>query len=319
MRKKGKWKVIGYSFLGIIIVAVAALGFEYYQLQPKNHFKNIPVVTSSKSGTTEQTKQQSDTNDPKFNILVMGSDARPGETIGHSDTMLLAHVDLGKNQINAVSIPRDSRVYLDGFGYTKLTSVQYILQANNGAKNGMEGAVKAISDFTGVPINYYVETNFGGLQSMIDAMGGIQMNVPTDVKIGNQVINAGTHFLDGKTVLSLARERHSLANGDYGRQQLQLEALKGIAKEALKPGNIPKFPSLVHSVSKYMIGTNMSTEDMISLGLAMKSFDANKQLHYQQLTGVGKSMYDDILKANNDEIVINQQKMKSIIAKYFQN
>jgi len=319
MRKKGKWKVIGYSFLGIIIVAVAALGFEYYQLQPKNHFKNIPVVTSSKSGTTEQTKQQSDTNDPKFNILVMGSDARPGETIGHSDTMLLAHVDLGKNQINAVSIPRDSRVYLDGFGYTKLTSVQYILQANNGAKNGMEGAVKAISDFTGVPINYYVETNFGGLQSMIDAMGGIQMNVPTDVKIGNQVINAGTHFLDGKTVLSLARERHSLANGDYGRQQLQLEALKGIAKEALKPGNIPKFPSLVHSVSKYMIGSNMSTEDMISLGLAMKSFNVNKQLHYQQLTGVGKSMYDDILKANNDEIVINQQKMKSIIAKYFQN
>jgi polyisoprenyl-teichoic acid--peptidoglycan teichoic acid transferase len=322
MKKKRKWKVIGYSFLGIIIVAVAALGFEYYQLQPANHFKNIPVVnsgTAGTTGTTGKTKQQSNPKDPNFNILIMGSDERPGQTVGHSDTMLLAHVDLGKNQINAISIPRDSRVHLDGYGYTKLTSVQYILQATKGSKAGIEGAVKAISDFTGVPINYYVETNFEGLQSMIDTMGGIQMNVPTDVKIGNQVINAGSHYLDGKTVLSLARERHSLANGDYGRQQLQLEALKGIAKEALKPAKITKLPSLVNSLSKYMIGTNMSTSDMASLGLAMKDFNPNNNLKYQQLTGVGRTMYDDILKANNAQIVIDQGKMKNIVAEYFKD
>ncbi|MBI0579869.1 LCP family protein [Neobacillus cucumis] len=315
-KKRSKWKVFGYSLLGIIVVAIAAVGFTYYQLQPKNHFKNIPVVNAN-AGTTEQKTQPSNSTGTNFNLLIMGSDARPGQKIGHTDSMLLAHVDLDKNQINAVSIPRDTRVHLDGYGYTKLTSVQYILQANKGPKKGMEGAVKAISDFTGVPINYYVETNFDGLQSMIDTLGGINMYVPTDVKIGNKVITAGSHFLDGKTVLSLSRERHSLANGDYGRQQLQLEALKGIAKQALQPGNVAKMPSLVNSVSKYMVGTNMSTSDMVSLGLAMKDFDPNKQLKYKQLTGVGRTMYDDILKANNSEIIIDPKLLKSTIGKYF--
>jgi len=68
-----------------------------------------------------------------------------------------------------------------------------------------------------------------------------------------------------------------------------------------------------------MIATNMSTSDMVSLGLAVKNFDPNKQVNYQQLQGVGESLYDDILKAKNDEIVIDQQQMQSIIAKDFQN
>jgi LCP family protein required for cell wall assembly len=321
MKKKSKWKVIGYSFLGMIMVAVAALGIGYYLLQPKNHFKTIPVISTGKTtgNSTGKTNQQSKTNHSAFNILIMGSDARPGETIGHSDTMMLAHVDLDKNEINAISIPRDTRVHLDGYGNTKLTSVQYILQADKGPKQGIEGAVNAISELTGVPINYYIETNFEGLQSMIDTLGGITINVPADEKINNQVITAGPHFFDGKMVLALARERHSLANGDYGRQQVQLEALKGIAKAALNPSSIPKLPSLVNSVSKYMIGTNMSTSDMLSLGLAVKDIDPNKQLHYQQIDGMERTMYDDILKANNSEIVIDPQQMKTIIAQYFQS
>jgi polyisoprenyl-teichoic acid--peptidoglycan teichoic acid transferase len=99
----------------------------------------------------------------------------------------------------------------------------------------------------------------------------------------------------------------------------QVEVMKGIAKEALSPGNIPKLPSLINSTSNYVIATNMSTSDMLSLGLAMKNFDLNKQLNYKQLPGVGKNMYDDILKANNAEIVIDPQQMKTIIAQYFQN
>lgn len=317
MKKKRKrtWKVVGLSFLGIIILAAGAIAYEFYQLQPKNHFKTVPVVESGKTKNTNNTQPQ---NSNSFNLLIMGSDQRSGQKLGHSDTMLLMHVDLNKNQVNAVSIPRDTRVHLDGYGYTKLTSVQYILEAKKGTEEGIKGAAQAISELTGVPINYYLETNFEGFQSMVDAVGGIQMNVPTNVKIGSQTISPGSHFFDGKTVLSVVRERHSLANGDYGRQQLQLEALKGIAKAAVSPNNITKLPSLANSLSSYLLATNMSTSDMVSLGMAMKDIDPNTQVNYQQLTGVGQKLYDDILKAKNDEIVIDQQQMKEIIAKDFQ-
>lgn len=316
MKRRKKWKAIRNSFLGIIIVAAAVFAYEYYQLQPKNHFNAMPVV-----GSKNETQNMANT--PWVNILVMGSDQRQGDTGGHTDSMILVHVDLKKDQANAVSIPRDTRVHLNGYGYTKLTSVQYILQTKYGSKPGAEQAANFISQYTGVPINYYLETNFDGLQAMVDALGGIQMNVPATVKIGSlenhapEVIPAGPHFFDGGTVLALVRERHSLANGDYGRQQMQLEAIKGIAKTTLNPQNLPKLPSLVNSLSSYIIATNMSTTDMASLGLAMKNLDPNKQLHYQQIPGTQEILYDDILEANNDEIVVNPQQMKNIIAANF--
>ena len=316
-KKKSKWKVIGFSFLGILILAAAAIGYEYYHLQPENHFKDVPVVSTGKTDSQNTDQEKTNQENPSFNILIMGSDQRPGQKIGHSDTMMLMHVDLGTKQVNAVSIPRDTRIHLDGYGYTKLTSVQYILQANHGPKKGIEEAVGTISEFTGVPINYYVENNFEGLQAMIDAVGGIEMNVTQTEKIGTQVIEPGTHFFDGATALAVTRERHSVANGDYGRQQMQLEALKGIAKAALSPSKLSKLPSLVNSTSQYMIATNMSTSDMVSLGLAMKDIDPNKQLNYQQLKGTGRTMHDDILKANNSQIVIDPEELKSTIAQYF--
>lgn len=307
MKKKSKWKKIRNSFLILIILIVAGLGFAYYQLQPNQHFKNVPIVGGGNAN------QESNGT---VNILLMGSDQRPGETIGHSDTMILAHVDLKTKQVNAISIPRDTRVHLDGYGYTKLTSVQYVLQSKYGPKQGIEGAVKAISEFTGVPINYYAETNFQGLSAMVDALGGITMDVPETVKINNQVVTAGPHFVNGTQALALARERHTAAGGDYGRQMAQVAILKGIAKEALSPTNIPKLPSLVSSMSNYMLATNMSTSDMVSLGMAEKNVDPN-QVKYKQLQGVQESLYDDVLKARNDQIVIDQQQMKSIIAEYF--
>jgi anionic cell wall polymer biosynthesis LytR-Cps2A-Psr (LCP) family protein len=197
--------------------------------------------------------------------------------------------------------------------------VQYVLQAKNGPKKGIEGAVNVISDLTGVPINYYVETNFEGLQAMIDAVGGIEMNVPVAEKTDAGVIPAGTHLLDGKTVLALSRERHSVAGGDYGRQEMQLETLKGIAKASLKPGNLSKLPSLVSTASHYIVATNMSNTDMVSLGLAVKDIDPNKQLQYQQLKGTGKRMYDDVLRASNSQIVITPVEIETTIQRYFQS
>ncbi|WP_141770540.1 LCP family protein, partial [Bacillus sp. MUM 116] len=174
-------------------------------------------------------------------------------------------------------------------------------------------------------INYYVETNYWGFQSMVNSVGDIDMHVPFDVTLThpwykenkNKVIQAGNHTLDGKLVTEIVHERYSLKNGEYGRQQLQEEAMKGIAKKALDPSNIANLPSLINSISDFIVASNMSTSDMLSLGLAVKEFDPNKQLSYHQLHGVGKSMYDDILKANNSQIVLDQQQIKEIMSKYF--
>ncbi|MBT2733665.1 LCP family protein [Bacillus sp. ISL-7] len=324
-KNKRKWKIAGFSLLGIILLIVAGLGYEYYKIQPNNHFTTVPVVSSGKTDDSTSTSESVEVKAPVFNLLLIGSDERKGQNVGHSDSMMLVHVDLTKHQYDAISIPRDTRVHLDGYGYTKLTSVQYIMQATKGAQKGVEAAVNAVAELTGTPINYYVETNYGGFQAMVDAVDGIEMSVPFDVKLTHPwygenkdtVISAGTHSFDGKMVAEVVHERYSLASGEYGRQKLQEEALKGITKKALSPNNITNLPSLVKSIPDFVIATNMSTQDMLSLGLAAKDFDPNTQLEYHQIPGEGKRMYDDILKANNYQLVINQDKIKDLVAQNF--
>ncbi|WP_020155846.1 LCP family protein [Caldibacillus debilis] len=319
--KKKRIRIIGYSLLAIFLLTLGIGIYAYQHYKPENHFKKVPLISAGDkkaNGTVE-------IDDPVFNVLLIGSDQRKGQKIGHSDSMMVVHVDLKKHQYHILSIPRDSRVHLDGYGYTKLTSVQYVMQAKHGSKKGIEEAVKAISEFTGIPINYYVETNYWGLEGMVDVLGGIEMNVPFDVRLThpwykenqNKVITAGTHTFDGKMVTELVHERYSLANGDYGRQQLQGEVLKAIAKKALSVGNIPKLPKLFDSISDFIVETNMTKSDIISMAYAVKDFDPDTQVHYHQLKGKGQTLYDDVLQANNSQIVIDEKDMKDIVEKYF--
>jgi len=325
--------MIGLIILSVLLIGTASGIYAYNQLQPENHFQTVPVLnspteTNDEKPTSEKKEEETvELENPIFNVLLIGSDQRKGSNIGHTDSMMVVHVDLTKKEYHMVSIPRDSRVYLENYGYTKLTSVQYILQAHKGAKEGIEEAVRAVGDFTGIPINYYVEVNYTGLQDIVDELGGINVNVPFDVKLTHpwygenkdKVIPTGSQFLDGKMVTELVHERYSLDNGDYGRQQLQQVVLAGIAETALEPKNISKLPKLVKSVSDLLVATNMETSDMLSLGLAVKDFDPSTQIHNHQLTGQGKTMYDDILQANNSQIVIDENKMQEIVNEYFIN
>lgn len=332
-KKRGrKGLKITLLILLIFILGAAGVGaYEYQQLQPKNHFKHLKAVgdtgnnsNAGNGGNSKQVQQKAGV----FNVLLIGSDARKGEKASHTDSMVLIHADLNNHTYNMLSIPRDTRVYMKGYGHTKLTSVQYISQVKNGSKQGIIDAVKAISNLTGVPINYYAETNYWGLQDMVNAIGGIKMNVPFKITLTHawykqdegKVITPGTHSFDGKMVTEVVHERYSAPGTDYGRQQLQEAALIGIAKKVMQPQNISRLPALSQSLSKFLTATNMSKEDMASMALGAKGdFHPSKQIHYRQVKGHSEVLYDDILKAKNDQVVLNKGQLKSVIKKYFTN
>ncbi|MFT8708727.1 MAG: LCP family protein [Sporolactobacillus sp.] len=323
-KSRKKHRVLRYvllSLLVIILAAAVALFYKWHQLNPENHFNHLSTI----GGTTNKDyKQKAGT----FNVLLIGSDARPGDTASHTDSMVLVHADLKKHTYNMLSIPRDTRVYMDGYGYTKLTSVQYVAQSAHGTKAGIIEAVKAISRLTNVPINYYAETNYWGLQYMVDAIGGIDMNLPFQVRLTHawharnqgKVFAAGMHHFDGEMVSEVTHERYSLPGTDYGRQQLQEAALIGIAKKMMQPSNVTRFPALSKSLSKFLVATNMTTDDMVSIGLGIKGdFHPEDQIKYRQVKGTDKTMYDDVLKANNDQIILAPDQLQSVIKNYFTN
>lgn len=293
--------------------------FKFNQLKAANHFSHLKSISKF-----QYAGQRSGT----FNLLLIGSDARKGETLSHTDSMVLIHADLNNHTYNLLSIPRDTRVQMAGYGYTKLTSIQYISQLHSGTKQGIIDAVTSISQLTGVPINFYAETNYWGLQDMVNSIGGITMNLPFNVTLThpwfredqNKTFSAGTHSLDGKMVAEITHERYSLPGTDYGRQQLQEAALIGISSKILKPQNITRLPALFRSMSEFLVATNIKNEDMVSIGLSVKgNFYPKSQIKYRQVQGQNVTMYDDLLKANNSEVILNTEQLRKVIQQYFSN
>lgn len=322
-KPKKKHKALRYTLLILAIFILGATGvgaYEFQRLNPQNHFKNLQAIGNTSNNPTYTAKAG------VFNVLLIGTDARKGDPAGHTDSMVLINANLNNHTYDVLSIPRDTRVYMQGYGYTKLTSVQYISQVKNGTQAGIVDAVKTISELTGVPINFYAETNYWGLQYMVDAIGGINMKLPFDVTLTHpwnkatqgKVFKAGTHALNGQMVSEIVHERYSVPGTDYGRQQLQEEALIGIAKKVMQPANVTKFPALSQSLSKFLVATNMTQEDMISTGLGVKSdFRPSQQIYYHQIKGTNEFMYDDVLQANNDEVVLDPNQLKAVTQKYF--
>lgn len=319
-KRKGKRKVLLYSLIVLLVLLVGAGGFiayEYTNLKPKNHFQTVPVVA-------QPTKPVP--SGGVFNVLLLGSDTRKENGLGHTDSMMIVHVDVNKHQYKMISIPRDSRVYLDGYGYTKITSAQYIVQAKKGLEAGIKEAVNQVSELTGLTINYYAETSYWGFQDMVNTIGGITMNVPFEVTLTHawypenqgKVITPGTYDFDGKMVTEITHERYSLPGTDFGRQRLQSEAIIGVGNAVEDPKNFSKLPDMIKLLPKYLIATNLSMEDMFSFAWAAKGFK-REQAQYFQVPCAGKTMYDDVLKANNSQLIIDKQALQKIINENFIN
>ncbi len=195
-----------------------------------------------------------DPDDPKagqaLNILLIGSDVREGEnaSIGgaeegmRSDTTIVMHVSADRSRVELVSIPRDTLVDIPACERSDGTSSepqrgQFNAAFSIGSQSGQVSdaaacTIRTVEENTGVFINDYVVIDFAGFIRMVDALGGVQMCIPNDMRSPKAGLDlpAGTHVLDGATALAFARARTGTGVGDgsdtgrLGRQQQLLAA-----------------------------------------------------------------------------------------------
>ena len=165
-------------------------------------------------------------------ILAVGSGARPGDDVLHSlsDSLHLIFLNPDQHRATLVGIPRDSWVDIPGHGSNKINSAL--------ADGGPDLMVQTIETRFGVHIDYWAITTFWGFKDMIDKIGGLVVNVPFrmyDPPYSGVDLKAGVQRLSGDQALAMARDRHSLLAGDFGRQEdggrLILAALAQFKKE----------------------------------------------------------------------------------------
>lgn len=252
-RKKNRAK--GIFLILLLLIATTASFFYFYLLsfsEGKSE-KSPPVI--SKSG------------DP-VNILIMGvdiggieSDNEPKRT----DTIILMNYNPKNKKINIVSIPRDTRVVINN-NWQKINNAHAI--------DGVNGLINSVENLLKVNINYYAKLNFKGFRSLVDSVGGIDMEIAQNMYYDDASQNLHINFkkgekvhLDGKKAEKFFRWRKNndgtgLAEGDLGRIKNQHLFIEKFIAKVKSPSTIARLPIMLSTLPKY-VETNMEPNDMV--------------------------------------------------------
>lgn len=207
----------------------------------------------------------------KATVMIMGVDEREDD-VGRSDTLMIATLDPDKNQAAILSVPRDTRVKIRGYGFDKINAAY--------AYGGRKLTQETIENLLNTHIDHYIKINVHGFTKIIDALGGIDIDVekrmyyedPWDDDGGLYIdLQPGMQHMDGKTAITYVRYRDE--EGDIGRIKRQQNFMKAVMDKLVSPTIIPKLPSIVSAVSD-SVETDMSVSELLSfLGTLQEAKD----------------------------------------------
>lgn len=256
-KKHGKAKKAILIVLAVIVVLCVAVGAAAALYM--NSISDSMKMDSEQQSELDTVLSESTVQEPYY-VLLLGSDAREGDTASRSDTMILVRVDANVGKATLVSIPRDTKVEIEGHGTQKINAAY--------AFGGPAGAVEAVEKMSGIEISHYAEIHFDELEKAVDQLGGIWVDVPvssnqTGSSHSQYQFDAGMQKMAGEQVLVFARERYGYNEGDFQRAENQRIVVQSLADAVL---SLPPtdLPGTVQSLAN-CISTDYSLNELIEL------------------------------------------------------
>lgn len=253
------------------------------------------------------------TNTP-FIIYISGIDTYGSiTTVSRSDVNMIVTVNPNTKKILLTSIPRDY--------YVTLANMKKKDKLTHSGIAGPENTVKTMSNFIGIDINYYARVNFTSLITMVDALGGITIDVDREFYENGHTYSTGLQRMNGEQALEFSRERHSFADGDNVRVKHQQDVLMAMLNKMMSPAVITNYSSVLKAISG-CFETNMASSDITDLIKMQINDNASWTFKQKQFTGTGVMqtggayMPDSKLYymiPNDDSVKENLQAIKDIL------
>lgn len=260
------------------------------------------------------------------NYLIVGSDSRKGMSAEEkkklhtgsaegkrTDSMMILHTGGGAPTL--ISLPRDSNVTIPSFKgsdsgkFYPNTGRQTKLNAAY-AEDGPELLVRTVEANTGLHIDHYVEIGFAGFANIVDAVGGVEMDIPQDIKDtkSGADLKKGKQTLNGEQALAFVRTRYALAGSDLDRTKNQQKFLSALANQVATPGTVLNpfklYPTMSAGLDTLVVDKDMGLFDLASMFWAMKGVSG----------GEGKSMNMPIAgNSANGNLQWNTAKVKTLV------
>lgn len=209
-----------------------------------------------------------------INVLLLGCDSdydtrKPVAikgTNGRSDAIMIARVDFDAKTVKVLSIPRDTAVMVPNKGLHKINAAHAI--------GGPELTQETIKSVFGLDTDYYVRLNFDGFQKVVDAVGGVDVNVHKPLNYDDNWGNLHVHLkpgmqhLNGYRAMGYVRIRHS--DNDFMRAERQHEFLEALRDKVKQPSTFMKLPGAIEALTDN-IKSNMTQDQMLTLGNFMRT------------------------------------------------
>lgn len=221
-----------------------------------------------------------------YTFLVMGMDDGNGNT----DTIMAVTFDVKGKHVSVISVPRDT-----------LVDVPRTVKKINAAYSvgGIEEVQKEVSGILGFPVDHYVTVNLRGFKALVDAVGGVDFEVPINMNYDDPTQNLHIHLskgmqhLDGEKALQLVRFRSGYTNADIGRIETQQKFLKALAKKLISWDSVTKINQFVDIFSQN-VKTDLDVGNLAYFGLAALDLDLSTGISMNTLPGNGLVTYKGI-------------------------
>jgi LCP family protein required for cell wall assembly len=195
------------------------------------------------------------------NVVLLGSDRRENSGTWRTDTIIVLSVDNDSDAVRLLSIPRDLWVDIPGHGEDRINTAEMWGELEQ-TGSGPELIKQTIYDSLGIPIQFYVRVDFDGFTRLIDAMGGVDIDV--ECPLPDIELTAGRHHMDGEDALLYARSR--ISTNDFDRNRRQRKLLMALWQQGLTADMIPRIPALWKAMAG-TFETDLPLDEVVTLAL----------------------------------------------------
>lgn len=249
-KKRNRRIVIAAAIVLAIVIGVAA-GLSALFQRPDVPAPNLPQPSAGVDGEAPgeigdaPVVHTGDRKEDFFTFLVVGRDTAGG---GNTDTILLVSYDVKNQKLNVMSIPRDTMVNIP----YDIKRINAVYNYNGGGEKGMDALCTEIGQLVGFMPDYHVVVEWNAVGKLVDAIGGVWFDVPVNMDYDDPTpgqdlhihVKKGYQLLDGDAAMGVVRFRHSYANGDLGRIEVQQDFLKAVVEQCLQIKNVTKIGEL---------------------------------------------------------------------------
>jgi polyisoprenyl-teichoic acid--peptidoglycan teichoic acid transferase len=282
---RANWLFVGLGLAGVALVsatagAILAVSMSSTPLKQSKLSEQEAAVFNQEEAISYESLNLPKLSRP-VNILVMGTKVltsdldekeKPKEDLGYhalvdsfdglADTMLLLRFDPKKGDLSVLSIPRDTQAEIKGHGLRKINEANYY--------GGPALSAETVSNLLGgVKVDRYMRVNIQGVEKLIDALGGVTMYVPKDMKYQDDSqhlyinLKKGKQHLDGAKAVQFLRFRYD-EFGDISRVQRQQTFMRALVEQSLKPQTLLKLSDVLEVIQSH-IDTNLTVEELLAL------------------------------------------------------